>query len=231
MASKALLLQRNAPLFLRHASTSFSHGAVGVHAVGTHQYSRVLGRYLGVLNATSVLANMTNFRVQGKYRHSFWNEVYETVLAPYILGPTLVALFNPKSGTFNVTAKGGLVTQSYFDARIAWPYVCLILLNILGLLIAPVRLLYWDVGHPGTIAMNVFWILFNLVILGTANAVAFESRQRRAQVRIGLHIPFELRLENGLSIFGKSIDMSSSGARLQLEGPIKASQGSIVHVT
>src|ERR1700722_17054884 len=69
------------------------------------------------------LSNITNFRIQGKHRHSFWNEVYETVLAPYILGPTLLALVNPKLGKFNVTAKGGIVNQSYFDARIARPYV------------------------------------------------------------------------------------------------------------
>ena len=55
------------------------------------------------------LSNITNFRIQGKFRHSFWNEVYETILAPYILGPTLFALINPKLGKFNVTAKGGIV--------------------------------------------------------------------------------------------------------------------------
>ena len=31
-----------------------------------------------------VLSNMTNARVQGRHRFSFWSEVYETVLAPYV---------------------------------------------------------------------------------------------------------------------------------------------------
>ena len=31
-----------------------------------------------------VLSNMVNSRSQGDHRHSFWNEVYEMVLAPYI---------------------------------------------------------------------------------------------------------------------------------------------------
>ena len=90
------------------------------------------------------LSNLTNFRVQGKYRHSFWNEVYETVLAPYILGPTLLALINPKLGKFNVTAKGGIVKKSYFDSRIARPYIVLILLNVAGLVVAPIRFFYWN---------------------------------------------------------------------------------------
>jgi len=166
------------------------------------------------------LSNLTNFRIQGKYRHSFWNEVYETVLAPYILGPTLLALINPKLGKFNVTAKGGIVRKSYFDSRIARPYIALILLNVAGLLIVPVRLFYWNVGHPGTIAMNAFWILFNLIIVGTANAVAFESRQLRTDVRIDMHMPVEMRLPDGRSVFGESVNMSLGGASVNLEEPL-----------
>ena len=58
-----------------------------------------------------VLSNMTNSRIQGQHRHSFWNEIYETVLAPYIFLPTMLALINPKLGSFNVTAKGGVVNR------------------------------------------------------------------------------------------------------------------------
>ncbi|QCV32435.1 UDP-forming cellulose synthase catalytic subunit [Escherichia coli] len=35
-------------------------------------------------------ASLTNSKIQGKYRHSFWSEIYETVLAWYIAPPTLV---------------------------------------------------------------------------------------------------------------------------------------------
>ncbi|ADR60664.1 BcsA_2 [Pseudomonas putida BIRD-1] len=41
-------------------------------------------------------ASLTNSRMQGKYRQTFWGEVYETVLAWYIARPTTVALFAPK---------------------------------------------------------------------------------------------------------------------------------------
>jgi hypothetical protein len=57
---------------------------------------------------------MTNSRIQGRYRFSFWNEIYEAVLAPYILFPTLLALINPRLGKFNVTAKGGVVRRAFF---------------------------------------------------------------------------------------------------------------------
>ena len=60
------------------------------------------------------LSNVTNSRIQGEHRHSFWNEIYETVLSPYILLPTMMALINPKLGKFNVTAKGGVVKRTFF---------------------------------------------------------------------------------------------------------------------
>lgn len=176
------------------------------------------------------LANLTNFRVQGKYRYSFWNEVYETVLAPYILGPTLMALINPKLGKFNVTAKGGIVKKRYFDAAIARPYVFLILLNVLGLAIAPVRLFYWNVGHPGTIAMNCVWILFNLVIVGTANAVAIEARQLREDIRINIRKSAAILLADGKSIPGESIDLSLGGAKISVKDAVSIPAGTPIRL-
>jgi len=177
-----------------------------------------------------LLSAVTNLRIQGKHRYSFWNEVYEVVLAPYILGPTVLALINPKLGKFNVTAKGGLVESRYFDRRIARPYVALIWLCICGLAMAPVRLYYLNVHRPGTIGMNVFWILFNLVILGTANAVAIESRQLRGSVRTCLQLPVELRLPDGHSIFGESVDVSLGGANVYLDARLTLPKDSIIQV-
>ncbi len=176
------------------------------------------------------LANVTNFRVQGKHRHSFWNEVYETVLAPYILGPTLLAFVNPKLGKFNVTAKGGIVKKSYFDKRIALPYIVLILLNVIALLIAPIRFFYWNAGHPGTVIMNVVWVLFNMVIVGTANAVAFESKQTRKDVRISLKMPVQIKLPNGKSLFGETADISRGGAWIRSEIPLNLPSSTRVKV-
>src|ERR1700753_2697314 len=83
-----------------------------------------------------VLSNITNSRIQGQHRHSFWNEIYETVLAPYIFLPTVIALINPKAGKFHVTAKGGVVNRTFFDTRIAQPFLVLLAANFIGLLCA-----------------------------------------------------------------------------------------------
>ncbi len=168
-----------------------------------------------------IMANLVNSRVQGEHRHSFWNEIYETVLSPYILVPTLLAFINPKLGKFNVTAKGGVVERTYFDKKIARPFVILLLLNFAGLLMAIPRFFIWDSTHPGTVVMNALWCMFNIIILGVANAVAREMRQVRTAVRVPITVPIILKLADGRAITGETVDMSSGGLSLRIHEPLQ----------
>ena len=52
-------------------------------------------------------------------------------------------------------------------------------------------------GHPGTVAMNVIWTLYNVMMLGVVNAVAYETKQNRGQVRVSLKLPATLHLQDG----------------------------------
>jgi cellulose synthase (UDP-forming) len=163
-----------------------------------------------------ILSSVANSRIQGRYRHSFWNEIYETVLAPYILAPTLLALINPKLGEFNVTDKGSTLNETQFDGKIATPTKWLLLLNIVGIFAAPYRFFTQDSQHPGTVVMNLVWVMLNIVILGVAAAVAHEQRQRRASVRIEARIPMCIHLADGTRVNSMTIDMSVGGAAVSL---------------
>ena len=194
-----------------------------------------------------VLASIANARIQGQHRFSFWNEIYETVLAPYIFLPTLFAFLNPKSSAFNVTAKGGVVNRGFFDSRIARPFLFLIVINVLGLVCAIPRLFQfpgahrvfplnilvgmYDGNHVGTIVMNVIWACFNLVILGVATSVAWESRQRRQTVRIAMTVPADVQLANGSIIRGVTSDVSSGGLMIRMERNFIATPGDAIKVT
>jgi cellulose synthase (UDP-forming) len=139
---------------------------------------------------------LTNSRLQGKVRHSFWGEVYETVLAWYIARPTTVALFAPHKGTFNVTAKGddgGGVPRSVGLP----PYLLLILLNLCGLGFGLWRIGTGPADEVPTLILSMIWTLYNMTILGGALAVAFESRQVRANPRVEMVMPAAIRLANG----------------------------------
>jgi cellulose synthase (UDP-forming) len=166
-----------------------------------------------------VLATLTNSRVQGNFRYSFWNEVYEVVLAPYILLPTTFALINPKWGKFNVTPKSGRIEHAYFDWRIAFPFVLLLLLTISGIAMGIWRLSV-EPEKLGTIAINVFWASCNLITLGAALACAFERRQVRAFPRVKAKLPVTVMAESGQSWAGETVDLSNGGLSVSVAAAV-----------
>ncbi|MEK7948438.1 UDP-forming cellulose synthase catalytic subunit [Pigmentiphaga sp. YJ18] len=163
-------------------------------------------------------ANLTSSRMQGRFRHSFWNEVYESVLAWYIMRPALLALINPKLGKFNVTAKGGAQGQAWFDWDMAKPYLVLLALNIAGLIAGLISLAVVDYDSGGlfTLAINLVWTLYNIIITSASIAVAREERQFRSQPRVAAQIPAMLRLPNGKTVACSTTDYSATGLGIQL---------------
>ncbi|MDO6708364.1 UDP-forming cellulose synthase catalytic subunit [Photobacterium sp. 1_MG-2023] len=161
-------------------------------------------------------ASMTNSRMQGEYRYSFWGEVYETVLAWYIARPTTVALFAPHKGTFNVTAKGGLVEASHYDWVISRPYLMLVLLNVLGLGVGVYRLGWGPADELTTVLVNIVWTLYNLLILGAAVAVAVEAKQVRRDHRVEVSMPVAVRLHSGHLLQAELKDFSLGGLRIRM---------------
>jgi len=161
-------------------------------------------------------ASLVNSRTQGRFRHSFWAEVYESVLAWYILRPTLVALVNPRAGAFNVTAKGGYVERDYVDWGIARPYLLIFILNVIGLCLGMARLFWLNPDEPDTVVMNLVWTVYNLIILGAAVAASAEARQVRHSHRVQLGIPAQLRTDDGQSWQVSTDNFSEGGLSVRL---------------
>lgn len=175
-------------------------------------------------------ANLTNSRIQGRFRYLFWNEVYEAVLAWYIFRPTLVALINPKLGSFNVTAKGGLIQKAYFDTSIAKASLFLLALNFLGVVAGMWRLTWVDDENIATVWLNLAWTFYNLVILGACVAAANETRQLRNAHRITLQIPATLVLPDGQALQGQTSDFSTGGLGLDLPADLSLAQDAPLEV-
>jgi cellulose synthase (UDP-forming)/cellulose synthase operon protein B len=175
------------------------------------------------------LSHLTNSRVQHGFRGSFWNEIYEAALAPYILLPTLLALVNPRLGKFNVTSKGGVVERSYFDRRVALPLILLLGLNIAGLVMAGQRYAT-DAAHRDTVVMNALWTIYNIAILSVAASVALERRQRRSEVRVDVGVPMTLVAADGSMLAGTSIELSCGGAAGRFDRRLRLRRGENVRL-
>lgn len=161
-------------------------------------------------------ASLTNSRIQGRFRHSFWNEVYETVLAWYIMPPVLIALVKPKFGGFNVTDKGGIIDHEFFDWKLARPYIVLLLLNFIGLCMGIQQLFWGEPDSRTTVLINLAWTLYNLIITSAAVAVASETRQVRAEPRVQAQLPIQVTLDDGSQVMGQTQDFSQRGLGLRL---------------
>ncbi|MGB9095105.1 UDP-forming cellulose synthase catalytic subunit [Erwinia sp.] len=172
-----------------------------------------------------VHTSLTNSRIQGRWRHSFWSEVYETVLAWYIARPTTVALFNPHKGKFNVTAKGGLVEEQHLDWVITKPYMCLVLVNLAGVFAAFWRLHSGPPHEVLTVIVSLVWVLYNMIILGGAVAVSVEARQIREAHRVEIAMPAALARADGHMLPCTLRDYSDGGVGLELREENLLSEG------
>jgi cellulose synthase (UDP-forming) len=177
-----------------------------------------------------VLPHMTNARLQGPHRHSFWAEVYETVLAWYIALPTMVAFLDPRRGHFNVTRKGEMNDEERFDWSISRPYLALVFLNTVGLLLGIVRLFLWNHYETGTVLLNLAWTAFNLMLLGAALGVARERRQVRITHRVAVRIPAVLLLPGGHTQYCHTEDYSLQGLSVMLASSREFAQGETLQV-
>lgn len=163
-----------------------------------------------------VMSLYVNSRMNGRFRATFWGEIYETVMAFHLIIPTLLTMISPKHGKFNVTDKGGLLDVGFFDFNIVRPHVICAVLLLIGVVSGIVRAVAHDYFgvDPYVIALNVGWALFSLIILMAAIAVARETKQTRKTIRIEVNIPVVLHYASGISSRTTTVDLSMGGARV-----------------
>jgi cellulose synthase (UDP-forming) len=136
------------------------------------------------------------------------------VLAWYSMRPVLMAFINPKLGKFNVTAKGGVIEEAYFDWGIARPYLILLLANLVGFAIGVWQLTFQPDAEVTTLVINMIWTSYNIILSSASLAVASESRQVRVTPRVAAALPAAIRLENGKVLTCQTDDFSQHGLGL-----------------
>ena len=163
-----------------------------------------------------VHAVATGSRLAGRFRHSFWSEIYETVMAFYLVRMTLVTLLDPRKGKFNVTDKGGLLEEGYYDIRAVWPSMVLTVLLLVG-----IGLGIWGVTtHPvgstefQAYLLNGLWATICLVPVVAGVAVGRERRQVRTHARTMARIPAAVVLPDGRRLAAVTSNLSLSGVAL-----------------
>ncbi|AUQ27289.1 UDP-forming cellulose synthase catalytic subunit [Dickeya zeae] len=164
-----------------------------------------------------VVSMYVNSRMNGRFRYSFWGEIYETVMAFHLVIPTIVTLFSPKRGKFNVTDKGGLLDEGFFDFRIVRPHIVAAVLLVAGVCAGVTRIVAHDYFNvdPYVMLLNVGWALFSLLTLLAAIAVARETKQVRKTIRIDVDVPAIVHYASGIASRTTTINLSMGGVQLK----------------
>lgn len=182
-------------------------GVNPIQGLGTETIVYALPHILLSLNA--------NYITYKHVRFSFWNEVFEFVMAFQAGYVTLMALINPSLGSFNVTDKGLSVTERSFDWESVRGLLVVGGLVIISLLSVP----FWLLLRPEdteAVLVNAMWCVFNMVLLSAAMLVAFEQPQLRVAHRLPRKLDATIYSIDG-SWTGKTINVSETGALILLD--------------
>jgi cellulose synthase (UDP-forming) len=162
-----------------------------------------------------ILSMQTNHIPYKHVRFSFWNEIYEFALSFQAGIVTLLALINPKLGSFNVTDKGLVVTERSFDMDSVRYLVILGAFTVASLLAIP----FWFILSPldaQAVLINALWGVFNIALVIAACLVAFEQPQLRRAHRMPRLLTAIIHY-HGQSWTGVTQNVSETGAQIVLD--------------
>jgi len=162
-----------------------------------------------------ILSLSTNYIIHKNARFSFWNEVFEFVMSFQVGWVTLIALINPKYGSFNVTDKGVNVTKRSFDWKSMLGLIIVAGFVILALVAVP----YWVLLRPEdweAILVNTMWCVLNLILVMAALLVAYEKPQIRKEHRLQRCLPVNI-FNYDQTIIGETVNISETGALIALD--------------
>lgn len=173
----------------------------------------------------------TTARLNGRNRHSFWSEIYEATMALALLPVTVLTLWNPSKGKFNVTDKGGTLEQGYLDVRVVAPNLVLLAFLVIGFAVGLYGISTTEGLEFQAYLLNTIWCGMCLVPVSAAVAVGREREQSRGRARAEADVPAELLLLDGGRVAGRSSNISLSGARLTVDRPLTVVDGDQVVIS
>jgi len=170
-----------------------------------------------------ILVGLGAVSMHRNVRHSLWPEVYEAAIAPYTALVTTLAIFAPRRGKFNVTAKGETLDEVTFDWRNAMPLLIGMALIFVGFVVVPFKIR----DNPldiDTILVAALWNAYNLVVLTAATFAALERPQRRRFHRVGRDATATVAAAEPEDnswfspLTGTTVDISMGGLQMEFPG-------------
>lgn len=160
-----------------------------------------------------IISMAINQHLFGNSRNAFFSELYETILALFLLLPVLSVLVNPRKPSFTVTPKGETTDHTHFSSLTP---VVLALIAIIGTAEAwGIYRIYQYPVEQGQLTVVLVFNTFNLLMCLVCLGAMVEKRQRRFEPRTRCETRASVSI-NGESSDALIEDASISGARLTI---------------
>ena len=145
-------------------------------------------------------------------------DVSHVLTMPAALKATVVGLLKPRGHLFKVTPKGGVRDRLLVQWRRIAGFGLLLGLTILGMLYGSLADFTPERQDAGSIAIVLFWSVYNIVVLLLAMAVCVEFPRYRREERVATTEP--VQVSAGECVFMAPLtDISVTGARIQATSP------------
>ena len=143
------------------------------------------------------------------------------MLALFLVRVNVTTILSPRHGKFNVTAKGGVLENGFFDISSVYPNLIMAFLIIAGVMRGIISLIFFDNDLLVTQALilNTIWATLALLIVMAALAVGRETRQIRSRARLTATEQVVLHLPDGRMVAGVTRDLSQGGGSVMVQRP------------
>lgn len=161
----------------------------------------------------SILSSILFMSTYGRNRIiPVMTEITQLLSAVVVIINVFNGLFRPHGRPFKVTDKGVARERVTVQWRFMWPFLVMSIATILGIVInsTPNSPLLGQDGY----SVNVFWSVFNVLVMGLVCLACIELPRRRKEERFGSDERAVVVWQGGAGIECRLRDISLGGARL-----------------
>ena len=172
---------------------------------------------LGLYYLPHLFISVSSFQLVNRgMRRIFWSDIYESCIAVQLAIASLTFPFSGWKVHFAVTPKGQAANRTAFRRlwKLGWPLMVLYVLLTAGIVSGATSLIMGE-GDSASIAVNVFWGTYNLIIVSFGLLLLRTPGQKRADPRLPRQHACRLTWDS-VTAEGTSIDLSETGLSLRL---------------
>lgn len=162
-----------------------------------------------------ILINQSLKSLSGNIRSQHWNNLFDTIMCPYLILPILAETLGFSNRKFVVTSKKRKDSASDSPGLYALPHAFLLAASVLALAVSIFEVIETSTFYNIII---IFWLVHNIKNLAFSIFFMLGRTNYRKSDRFYVSLPVEIE-DRGRTIKGRTSDLSETGLAVELKFP------------